>query len=257
MPTAAWKGQDKIRHYVFELLEKMYPSLSIPPGTMPLSVYPPDYSEAQENLYRNQEIRRRDVSQLTIWLGDVTFIPAANLSDETTKLSPDVIEPPRGRILLGNMTEPGSYFEAFKKTDEISSGFQISVMGIGEVRPFRSHDYNLTSIPLVLAQMFNYSYSINGLMMNLAAADLNHKEIGTHYLCNATRREWLPFEKVFSTTAGNSLGAFGICFSMMVAIARRLDNLPKARQGATRRSDSSETLDLEEGEDHPLKKASE
>ncbi|EFP86277.2 uncharacterized protein PGTG_12233 [Puccinia graminis f. sp. tritici CRL 75-36-700-3] len=83
---------------------------------------------------------------------------------------------------------------------EISSGFQISVMGIGE---------------------------------------------------------GMAVEKVFSTTAGNSLGAFGICFSVMVAIARRLDNLPKARPGANRRSDSSETLDLEEGEDHPLGKASE
>jgi hypothetical protein len=159
------------------------------------------------------------VSQLTIWLGNVTFIPAADLNDTPAKPTPGTIEPPQGTVLLQDLSNPGSYFEAFKKTDEISSGFQISVVGVGEVRPFRMHEYNFTTIPLVLAQMFNYSYSINGLLMNSAAADLNQKEIGTHYLCNATRKEWLSGTKLFSTTVGNSMGTFGICLSIMVLVS--------------------------------------
>ncbi|EFP75273.2 uncharacterized protein PGTG_01866 [Puccinia graminis f. sp. tritici CRL 75-36-700-3] len=253
IPSAHRKGQPEIRTYVYEVLEKIFPTLSIPPSTMPLSVYPPYYNETQSNIYRNQEITRRNVSQLTIWLGNVTFIPAADLSDVPSQLTPGTIVAPQGTVLVENLSNPGSYFEAFKKTDEKSSGFQISVVGVGEVRPFRQHEYNLTKIPLILAQMFNYSYSINGLLMNLAAADLNQKEIGTHYLCNATRKEWLPGTKVFSATFGNSMGTFGICFSIMVLVARRLDNLPTRQRETDRQSDSSGTLHLEEGEDHPLK----
>jgi hypothetical protein len=38
-----------------------------------------------------------------------------------------------------------------------------------------------------------------------------------------------------------------------IQVARRLDNLQTRQRETDRQSDSSETLHLEEGEDHPLK----
>ncbi|WAQ89255.1 hypothetical protein PtA15_10A679 [Puccinia triticina] len=257
MPAVSRGSQINLRDRVFHVLERLYPMLSINSSDLPLPAYPPDYNLSQEDLYRKNMIRRQDVSQLHIWLGGVVFSPRGNLKYEPT-LTSQTIESPQGSVFLENMSDPGSYFEAFKQTDEKDpgSGFQISVIGVGEVRPFGLHEYNHASLPPIISQMFNYSYSISGLMMNLAADDLNSKVIGAHYLCNATRKEWQPFVKVFSTTMGSTMGVFGICFSIMLVVARRIDNFVNTHQESNRHSDSSEnsTLHVEEGKDIPLKK---
>lgn len=230
--------RDAIESHMFDLIDRLYPRVSIPAHSLPLSAFPPDYSNAQEDLYGDQPIGRSVVSQMTMWLSNITWIPSLddNFGDSDVSLgSWNALTPPHGAIFVKNSTKPIDYFEAFKATDLDGSGFQIAAMGIGQIRPLGDH-YNLATMPTVLSSMFNYSFSINGMLMQLAGDDLHGKKLGVTYLCTKTRKKWLPVMKIVSVTVGSSLGVFSTFFAVMVALARRYDNHQKKVKRSNQRN---------------------
>ncbi|POV97346.1 hypothetical protein PSTT_15114, partial [Puccinia striiformis] len=115
-------------------------------------------------------------------------------------------------------------FEATNDKPDGGSGFEIDVKGLGSVRPL-GQLYNFSRIPVVWALVFNNSLSMNSGLMGAANADLNGKQIGVNYLCTNTTKEWQSVPKVLSITVGSTLAVFSACFTLLVAVARRLDDL--------------------------------
>lgn len=254
LPTFANAVQEKIQFHMFDVLDDLYPQLSLPPYSIPLGAFPPSYSNDQEDLYRKKTIHRGDVSQLTMWLRNVTLKPSSNFRFDK-HLVLEQLHSPAGTLYLGNSTRPIDFFDAYKANDPTNNaGFQISVMGIGAVRPL-GVNFNLSDIPEVLSLMFNYSYTINGWMMDLAGDDLNQKQIGVTYLCKKTYKQWQSLLKVISVTVGSSSGVFATLFTVLVALARHYDNRPKKgpRKSQVTIDSRQSTLIVTEESDVPFK----
>ncbi|OAV90193.1 hypothetical protein, variant [Puccinia triticina 1-1 BBBD Race 1] len=218
--------------HVYRSFDGLDPRLSIPLHTLPLSAFPPNYTEVQEDYYRSYKptIGPRDITELGTWLGGVKLIPAARLSGYDVEFPWRNLPPPQGKIFVDNLTEPSNFFDAFNTTYHAlcqgheCSNFRVTVNGIGALGPFGFKDTKLFQIPEVLSAMFNRSLSYNVRIMDLAADDLHGKEIGATYLCTKTTRKWLPLLKIISVTLGSSSGLFSGIFSyFIVALARRYD----------------------------------
>ncbi|KAA1104601.1 hypothetical protein PGT21_027789 [Puccinia graminis f. sp. tritici] len=67
---------------------------------------------------------------------------------------------------------------------------------------------------------------INSSLMRAANEDLsgaNGKQIGVNYLCTNTPKESQTVPKIVSVTVGSTLAVFLACFTLLVAVARRLE----------------------------------
>ncbi|KAA1074949.1 hypothetical protein PGT21_025384 [Puccinia graminis f. sp. tritici] len=210
--------------HVYRSFDGYDPRLSIPLHTLPLSAFPPNYTEVQEDYYRSFKptIGPRDITELGTWLGGVKLIPASQLSGYDVEFPWRTLPPPQGNIFVDNSTEPSDFFSAFNTTYHAlcqgheCSNFRITVNGIGALGPFGFKDSKLFKIPEVLMDMFNRSLSYDVRIMDLAANDLHGKEIGATYLCTKTTKKWLPLLKVISVTLGSSSGLFSGIFSLLV-----------------------------------------
>ncbi|KAA1134576.1 hypothetical protein PGTUg99_003461 [Puccinia graminis f. sp. tritici] len=226
----------------FQSLDRIYQDMTIPPGSLPVSAFPPEHSETQPSSVANKTIDWPQVLQLRSWLGNMSLIPEpANKSSKE-------------KIMLNNFTVVDSFFDAFKATDGQNSwsGFEFSVKDIGTVKPL-GQVYNLSGIPEVWSRVFNYSLSMNTYLMHAANEDLsgaNGKQIGVNYLCTNTTKEWQTVPKVVSVTVGSTLAVFSACFTLLVAVARRLDNFniknAEMHQLAESRTQSTLKVDDEE-----------
>ncbi|OAV89244.1 hypothetical protein PTTG_28755 [Puccinia triticina 1-1 BBBD Race 1] len=201
----------------FQTLDRIYRSMSIPPHSLPRSAFPPGYNEEQPDL--NTSIEWRQVTQLRSWLGNISLIPPP--ADGSSK----------EKIVIHNSTVVDTFFEAFKATDgvEESSGFETDVKDIGVVKPL-GQVYNLTGMPKAWAEVFNESLSMNRGLMGAANRDLggiNDKQIGVNYLCTNTTKEWQTVPNLVSVTVGSTLAVFSACFTLLVAMARKLDNFQR------------------------------
>ncbi|KAA1136548.1 hypothetical protein PGTUg99_035212 [Puccinia graminis f. sp. tritici] len=213
--------------------DTFHPQLPIPLYTLPLSAFPPNYSELQEDYYRNYKpiISPRDITEVGTWLGGVSLMPATQLSNYDVGFPPQPLPPPQGKIFIDNSTQPSNFFDVFNNTyetichEQFCSFFRVVVNGIGPILPFGSHAKALEKVPEALLLMFNRTLSFNFRIMDLAADDLQGKEIGATYLCTKTKKVWLPALKVVSVTLGSSAGVFSAIFSyVIVAFARQYDN---------------------------------
>ncbi|EFP90241.2 uncharacterized protein PGTG_16519 [Puccinia graminis f. sp. tritici CRL 75-36-700-3] len=210
--------------HVYRSFDGYDPRLSIPLHTLPLSAFPPNYTEVQEDYYRSFKptIGPRDITELGTWLGGVKLIPASQLSGYDVEFPWRTLPPPQGNIFVDNSTEPSDFFSAFNTTYHAlcqgheCSNFRITVNGIGALGPFGFKDTKLFKIPEVLMDMFNRSLSYDVRIMDLAANDLHGKEIGATYLCTKTTKKWLPLLKVISVTLGSSSGLFSGIFSYVI-----------------------------------------
>lgn len=173
------------------------PKLTIALNTLPLSAFPPNYTEVQEDYYRSYKptIGPRDITELGTWLGGVSMIPAPQLSGYDVNFPWRTLPRPQGKIFVDNSTQPTGFYEAFNATYHAlcmgheCSNFRITVNGIGALGPFGFRDSNLANIPEVIQSMFNRSLAYNVRMMDLAADDLHGKEIGSTYLCTKTTKK--------------------------------------------------------------------
>ncbi|KAA1118267.1 hypothetical protein PGTUg99_001989 [Puccinia graminis f. sp. tritici] len=186
--------------------------MSIPPHSLPVSAFPPSYSETQISLYENDSISWHQVLQLSSWLGNLSLIPAP--ADDSS----------RERSMLNDFTVFDTLFDAFIATDGVdgSSGFQIRVKKIGTVKPL-GQVYNLSRIPEAWARAFKYSLLMNSDLMYAANKDLsgaNGKQIGVNYVCTKTTKEWQTIPKVVSVTIGSTLAVFSACFAILVAVSK-------------------------------------
>ncbi|KAI7947935.1 hypothetical protein MJO28_009843 [Puccinia striiformis f. sp. tritici] len=213
----------------FATLDHLYRDMSIPPHALPLSAFPPVYNETQRDLYANSSITWPQISHLRSWLGNLSVIslePKPSIISTSGKIQTEK-ESEKEKIVLGNLTVVDTFFEAFEATNDKpdgGSGFEIDVKGLGSVRPL-GQLYNFSRIPVVWALVFNNSLSMNSGLMGAANADLNGKQIGVNYLCTNTTKEWQSVPKVLSITVGSTLAVFSACFTLLVAVARRLDDL--------------------------------
>ncbi|KNZ46166.1 hypothetical protein VP01_74g9 [Puccinia sorghi] len=237
------------------------PKLTIALNTLPLSAFPPNYTEVQEDYYRNFKptIGPRDITEVGTWLGGVSMIPAPQLSGYDVEFPWRTLPQPQGKIFVDNSAQPTGFYEAFNATYHAlclgheCSNFRITVNGIGALGPFGFRDSTRADIPEVIQSMFNRSLSYNVRMMDLAADDLHGKEIGATYLCTKTTKKWLPVLKVISVTLGSSSGLFSGIFSyIIVAFARRYDkhiNHTREIRQAHQTSLDNTTLNNDEDED--------
>ncbi|EFP76089.2 uncharacterized protein PGTG_02530 [Puccinia graminis f. sp. tritici CRL 75-36-700-3] len=225
-------------------MDSAYRNLSFEPHTLPLSAYPPYYSQDQIDVYGNKTLTSSDFTQLSIWIGDINFVPfVKNKPLQNTNHSDGT---PQGNIFIHRSDKPTDFFSAFKITGDTSaSGFQFSVLGVGGVRPLGS-EYNLGSIPASLSDLFQTSLSTLGWMMNAASADLNGRSIGATYLCTRTRKKWKPFITLVSVAVGSSSGVFGAFLAFMIFLARKYDERSLAESEARHVAE-----DLEEGVKDP------
>ncbi|KAA1097830.1 hypothetical protein PGT21_021423 [Puccinia graminis f. sp. tritici] len=218
---------------IYRGFDTFHPQLAIPLYKLPLSAFPPNYTEFQEDYYRSYKptISPRDISEMGMWLGGLSLIPATQLSRYDIKFPPQPLPPPpQGTIFMDNSTQPTSFFDAFNTSyhtscqNQFCSFFRITVNGIGPIVPFGSHDKTLGTIPEALSSVFNHSLSFNVWIMDLAADDLHRKTIGATYLCTKTTKVWLPVLKILSVTMGSSAGVFSAISSyVIVAFARQYD----------------------------------
>ncbi|KAA1069593.1 hypothetical protein PGT21_028823 [Puccinia graminis f. sp. tritici] len=222
-------------------LDQIYHEMSIPPHSLPVSAFPPSYSETQISLYENDSISWHQVLQLSSWLGNISLIPAP--ADDSSQ----------ERSMFNNFTVFDTLFDAFIATDGVdgSSGFQIRVKKIGTVKPL-GQVYNLNRIPEAWGRAFKYSLLMNGDLMYAANKDLsgaNGKQIGVNYVCTKTTKEWQTIPKVVSVTVGSTLAVFSACFTILVAVARRLDSFQssdeEAHQMTASPNQSANELDTE------------
>ncbi|KAH9461013.1 hypothetical protein Pst134EA_017322 [Puccinia striiformis f. sp. tritici] len=152
-------------------------------------------------------------------------VPRVSVSSQGYQWTIYAVIPPSGP--KSENTTTGFLYSAFKATNDKpdgGSGFEIDVKGLGSVRPL-GQLYNFSKIPVVWALVFNNSLSMNSGLMGAANADLNGKQIGVNYLCTNTTKEWQSVPKVLSITVGSTLAVFSACFTPLVAVARRLDDL--------------------------------
>ncbi|PLW13469.1 hypothetical protein PCANC_16827 [Puccinia coronata f. sp. avenae] len=218
---------------VYRSFDTYDPKLTIALDSLPLSAFPPNYTEVQKDYYRSYKptISPRDISELGTWLGGVSMVPAAQLSGYDVEFPWQTLPPPQGKIFVDNSTQPSNFFDAFNATYHAlcqgheCSNFRITVNGIGALGPFGFKDSTLANIPEVIESMFNRSLSYNVRMMDLAVDDLHGKEIGATYLCTKTTKRWLPLLKVISVTLGSSSGLFSGIFSYVI-LAREPDDVP-------------------------------
>ncbi|EFP89695.2 uncharacterized protein PGTG_15351 [Puccinia graminis f. sp. tritici CRL 75-36-700-3] len=249
--------------HVYRSFDGYDPRLSIPLHTLPLSAFPPNYTEVQEDYYRSFKptIGPHDITELGTWLGGVRLIPASQLSGYDVEFPWRTLPPPQGNIFVDNSTEPSDFFSAFNTTYHAlcqgheCSNFRITVNGIGALGPFGFKDSKQFKIPEVLMDMFNRSLSYDVRIMDLAANDLHGKEIGATYLCTKTTKKWLPLLKVISVTLGSSSGLFSGIFSyVIVALARRYDKHHENRRNsqATQTRMDESTLNSEDDKDSSL-----
>lgn len=250
---------------VYRSFDTYDPKLTIALNTLPLSAFPPNYTEVQEDYYRSYKptIGPRDITELGTWLGGVSMIPAPQLSGYDVNFPWRTLPRPQGKIFVDNSTQPTGFYEAFNATYHAlcmgheCSNFRITVNGIGALGPFGFRDSNLANIPEVIQSMFNRSLAYNVRMMDLAADDLHGKEIGSTYLCTKTTKKWLPVLKVISVTLGSSSGLFSGIFSyIIVAFARRYDrhnNTRRIREAQTNMDKATFTNDEDEDSFHDRK----
>ncbi|KAI7933168.1 hypothetical protein MJO29_009878 [Puccinia striiformis f. sp. tritici] len=203
-------------------IDSAYGSLTFEPHTLPLSGFPPYYSSDQPDVYGNRTFTSNDFTQLTIWIGDINFVPSPNNKPVQNNDHSDGT--PQGNIFVHRDNKPSDFLSAFKTTGDASaSGFQFSVLGIGGVRPLGAQLNLGSNVPAPLSDLFHNSLSTLGWMMNAASADLNGRSIGTTYLCTKTRRKWKPFITLASVAIGSSSGVFGACLAAMIFLARKYD----------------------------------
>ncbi|PLW40608.1 hypothetical protein PCANC_13034 [Puccinia coronata f. sp. avenae] len=202
-------------------IDSAYGNMTFEPHTLPVSAFPPSYTSDQPDLYGNKRFTSSDLTQLTIWIGDMNFVPSPHAKRLSKKNRFE--ETPQGDIFVHRDDSPSDFFGAFKSTvDSDASGFQFSVLGVGGVRPLGNR-HDLTTLPTALADLFQESLATLGWMMNAASEDLNMRSIGATYLCTRTRKKWKPFITLISIAIGSSSGVFGACLAAMLFLARKWD----------------------------------
>ncbi|KNZ59883.1 hypothetical protein VP01_164g14 [Puccinia sorghi] len=194
-------------------------NLTFEPHALPTSAYPPSYSPDQSDLYGNRRFTSSDLTQFSIWIGDINFVPSASSPQRGLHKKNEFDVTPQGDIFVHRDATPSDFLSAFKSTAESSaSGFQFSVLGVGGVRPL-GNQYNPDSLPASLSGLFHDSLSTLGWMMNAASEDLNKRSIGATYLCTKTRKKWKPFITLVSVAIGSSSGVFGACLGAMIFVS--------------------------------------
>lgn len=224
------------RQLLRDIRQNHNPSLSIPSASLSLSAFPPDYDQngnREGEVLRQKNITAHEVSKLSIWLGSVRMMPPPVWIYPSDSNSTE-IELPGAMVFLNESEQPIDYFEAFRATSPSrQSGFQISVIGTGIVRPL-GNQLNLLAIPDGLAMYFNSSFSALGRMIDLGIYDLDGAELsGLMRVCNVTEKYLYPVMRRISITLAGALGAFGPIFAVLIAAAKQLDSLRKKKSPAS------------------------
>ncbi|MBW0494267.1 hypothetical protein O181_033982 [Austropuccinia psidii MF-1] len=219
LPNFAIKLQTKLKKRLIDVFSA-YTNLTIEPNSLPLSAFPPTYAEIQPDLYRNRTITPRDIYSATIWVGDMAFVPSPNYRFHDNDSI--AMETPEASIYVQDSKVSIGFFQMFLETEALgSSGFQLSILGIGDIRPL-GQEHALTVFPPI-AILFNNSYTTLGWLMEIAISDLNQRRIGATYICVKSIRKWRPFITLISVALGSSSGVFGAVWALLICLARQYD----------------------------------
>lgn len=220
-------------------IDAFYGNLVVGSHTLPLSAYPPSYRSDQADLFRNVTFSNRDVTQVSIWIGDIDFQPSTRYKFRPNNDGSN--EMLQGKLFVHDSETPADFLTAFASTStSSSSGFQLSVLGIGGVRPL-GNEFDLKNLPDSISGLFQDSCATLSWMMNAAGADLNRRTIGATYLCTRTAKRWKPFLTLVSVAIGSSAGVFGAFLTVMIFVARKYDRKRSEEQDSVQENDQLET----------------
>ncbi|KAG0143205.1 hypothetical protein CROQUDRAFT_96636 [Cronartium quercuum f. sp. fusiforme G11] len=221
LPAFTLSTQNIVQAQIFAF-ERFYQRLNLAANALPRSAFPPDY-QTDPNSLAKVPITPTIVNELSAWIDGVSYVPSPNYipydgTDQAWQRAP------QGTIRVGKSNSISNMSEAFRVTFiNDTSGIQLGVAGMGGVRPIRN-DTNLESLVSPFPEIYDSSLNAMAIMMDMATADVDGKQLGATYTCADTHKEWKPLLSLFAVMFANSAGLFATALAAMIFIARRYDS---------------------------------
>ncbi|MBW0520841.1 hypothetical protein O181_060556 [Austropuccinia psidii MF-1] len=258
------KTQAPLHPQVFRLITA-YQKLNFPANSLPGEMFPPSYALANNSLAK-VPITHKDILGWITWLDGFSYVPTKEYIPQVDlmneKMDSKFIYNPQGDFYpTPNASAPENYREAFTRLIADPSGVsssKLTVSGMSALHPIPTNwttDQVFTTLPSILRLYIGLFQSLLGLIMDLAANDIDGRILGAKYLCTPVERPLKKFIPMMSMLVGNCAGTFTSILAILIVLARKYDiaRNPKPEQsenGAdlnSNKSISTKEESLEEG----------